>query len=193
MNLGEKVAYLKGLADGLDISSDEKNGKILKGILDVLEEMAAAVDTLEDENETLEDYITEVDEDLGELEKDFDKLVSVVAKKSQKHEYDCFDIDDDDDDEEDDDEYDYDDDDDLESESGDSEVLDGVFELKCPYCKKHILIETDEILKSDSMSVECPECGKSIEIIEESGGCSCESCAMHNHGANDKDEEDLAF
>jgi hypothetical protein len=35
MNIGEKVAYLKGLAEGLELSSDTKNGKIIKGILDI--------------------------------------------------------------------------------------------------------------------------------------------------------------
>ncbi|MCL1794350.1 MAG: hypothetical protein FWG34_10820 [Oscillospiraceae bacterium] len=40
MNISEKIAYLKGLAEGLGIGADPKNGRIICGILDVLEEMA---------------------------------------------------------------------------------------------------------------------------------------------------------
>ena len=187
MNIGEKVAYLKGLAEGLDISSDSKNGKIIKGILDVLEDMAASIEMLEDENESLEDYITELDEDLGELEEDFDDTCGhkLIANLQNKRHHD------EEDDEEEIEDYIYvDDDDEEESESADNEILDGVFEMRCPHCKNRILIETDEILESDSMSVECPECGGEIEIIEENGGCSCGRCSAHSGMETEEDEEE---
>lgn len=193
MNIGEKVAYLKGLAEGLEISSDSKNGKILKGILDILEDIAASVQALEEENETLEDYITEIDEDLGNLEDDYDKtcghkLLAPPVHHGHKHNH-HHNINDDgefDDLEEDEDDYDEEDD---ENESAENEILDGVFEMKCPHCKKRIFIETDEILKSDSMAVECPECGYEIEIVEdESGGCSCSNCAAHHADCENGDE-----
>ena len=49
MNISEKVAYLKGLAEGLDIGTDSKNGKIINGILDVLEEIASHIRSMEEE------------------------------------------------------------------------------------------------------------------------------------------------
>ena len=216
MNLSEKVAYLKGLAEGLEISSDSKNGKILKGILDILEEMASSIETIEDEVDTIDDYVTEIDEDLGQLEEDFEKTCGykLYAPPDKKH-FDKFHKhhhthhDDDDFDFEGFEDYekdtiyekleDDDDDDETETEkeSAENEVLDGVFELKCPHCKKHIFIETDEILESDNLVVECPECGVDIDMIKDEGGCGCAHCGAHsgdpdNIAGEDGDEE-LAF
>ena len=41
--LYEKVAYLKGLSDGLDIEESTKEGKLLISIIDVLEDFANAI------------------------------------------------------------------------------------------------------------------------------------------------------
>ena len=183
MNIGSKVAYLKGLADGLEISDESKEGKIIKGILEALEDMAEMLETLEEENETLEDYITEVDEDLGQLEKDYEKTCG--------HKLLAFE-------EEDEEDEDFKEFEDFENEEFDeNEALDGVLEIKCPHCKKHVLIETDAILNSESLSVECPECAGSISIlIDDDSGCSCSGCGANhdkcNHG-DDGDDEDLAF
>ena len=38
MNISEKVAYLKGLAEGLELE-DSKEGKLIKGIIDVLDDI----------------------------------------------------------------------------------------------------------------------------------------------------------
>ena len=51
MNIGEKVAYLKGLAEGLEIGKDTKSGKIINGILDVLEELAFVTRNIGEERE----------------------------------------------------------------------------------------------------------------------------------------------
>jgi len=120
MNIGEKVAYLKGLAEGLEIGTEAKSGRVIHGILDVLEEMACI-------------------------------LREAKPAKPESGE----------------------------KEKADSEYLDGVFELVCPQCKKQIYIQTDEILKSDTMAVQCPKCGYEIDIIDEAGHegeSSCESC-----------------
>ena len=180
MNIGEKVAYLKGLAEGLEVSSvASKNGKILNGILDVLEDIAASIETLEEESESLEDYIDEIDEDLSLLEKSFIKTCGKMTCKKNKNKnadeeynkslFSDFDADDDDYDE-------FDEDEDEEYEDG--ALLDGLVEIKCPRCGRHIFIETDDLL--DSESINCVECGNDIKIINEmddGDGCSCEHCA----------------
>lgn len=71
MTLTEKVAHLKGLMEGLEVDESTKNGKVLKYIADILEEMALSVSDLEEETDTLNQYIEEIDEDLGALEDDF--------------------------------------------------------------------------------------------------------------------------
>ncbi|WP_396133363.1 CD1247 N-terminal domain-containing protein, partial [Faecalibacillus intestinalis] len=47
--LYEEVAYLKGLAEGLEISEETKEGKIINKIVDVLESFADAIVELEEE------------------------------------------------------------------------------------------------------------------------------------------------
>ena len=41
--LYEEVAYLKGLAEGLEISKETKEGKIIHKIIDVLESFADSI------------------------------------------------------------------------------------------------------------------------------------------------------
>jgi len=71
MELKEKIAYLQGLAEGLSLDDTTKEGKMLIAMLDVLEEMAQAIEDLASDQDDLEQYIEAVDEDLGDLEDDF--------------------------------------------------------------------------------------------------------------------------
>lgn len=66
--LKEKVAYLKGLAEGMQISDATNEGKLFKAIIDVLEDVAVSVDDIEDVQEQLSDQVDEIDEDLAEVE-----------------------------------------------------------------------------------------------------------------------------
>ena len=68
MNIGEKVAYLKGLAEGLELDTESKNGKLISGILDVLENISEVIGELQDDSESISGYIEDLDEDLGEVE-----------------------------------------------------------------------------------------------------------------------------
>ena len=67
-NLVAKVSYLKGLCDGLKIDEDKPEGKLLSSIVDVLGDIAAAVDDVCDAHEELEEKVDEIDEDLADLE-----------------------------------------------------------------------------------------------------------------------------
>ena len=68
MNITEKTAYLKGLLEGMNIDESKPESKLLKAIVETLDEMANEVADLGDVCEYLEDYIDEVDHDLGDLE-----------------------------------------------------------------------------------------------------------------------------
>ena len=68
MTLTEKVAYLKGLIEGLDLDETKPEGKIIKSMADILEDMALTVADLEDEVDVLDEYIEEIDEDLAAIE-----------------------------------------------------------------------------------------------------------------------------
>ena len=71
MLVTEKVAYLKGLVEGLGIDTSSKEGKVLSAIMDVLDDLALSVVDLEDGMSEVCDQIDAVDEDLGNLEEDF--------------------------------------------------------------------------------------------------------------------------
>ena len=49
MELSQKVAYLKGLMDGLKVDESTNEGKILKVMADILDEMALTVEDIADE------------------------------------------------------------------------------------------------------------------------------------------------
>ncbi len=68
--LYEEVAYLKGLAEGLEISKETKEGKIIHKIVEALESFADAIVELEEEQTDLVEYVESIDEDLADVEDD---------------------------------------------------------------------------------------------------------------------------
>lgn len=74
MSISENVAYLKGLAEGLDIDSSKKEGKLLIAIIDVLDEMATSIEEVEEVCDELDELVDIIDHDLGDLEEDYYEL-----------------------------------------------------------------------------------------------------------------------
>lgn len=70
MNLKEKVAYLVGLAEGLNLE-ESKEAKLLNNIIDVLQDFAEAVQELDELYNELEEYLEAIDTDLEDLETDY--------------------------------------------------------------------------------------------------------------------------
>ncbi len=68
--LYENVAYLRGLAEGLEIE-DKKSGKLLSAMIDVLDDMAEAINALNEDVDNLDEFVDLLDEDLTDLEDDF--------------------------------------------------------------------------------------------------------------------------
>mgnify|MGYP003493718143 FL=1 len=93
MGVSEKVAYLKGLAEGLGLDAESKEGKLFAAIIDVLDEMAEEILDLEEEMADIEegldavsDDLSEVEETLYELEDEFDD----DDDEDEEDEEDCF-------------------------------------------------------------------------------------------------------
>lgn len=74
MELSNKVAYLKGLMEGLKIDDSTNEGKIIMLMSDILEEMAEAIEDIAEEVDQTVDLVDALDEDLGELEEDYYEL-----------------------------------------------------------------------------------------------------------------------
>ena len=93
--LYEEVAYLKGLAEGLEISKETKEGKIIHKIIDVLESFADSIVELDEEQCDLAEYVESIDEELL-----YDDEVDVVCPNckaiilsSDDDDYSCTDCD----------------------------------------------------------------------------------------------------
>ncbi len=67
MEIGEKVAYIKGLIEGLGLDDSTKEGKVILAIVDVLDEIALSVSDLEDSVDILGEQMETLDEDLEDI------------------------------------------------------------------------------------------------------------------------------
>ena len=147
MTISEKVAYLKGLAEGLNIDTEKsKEGKLISVMIGILEEIGMSIEDLEESAEALGEEIDAISDDLSDVEK-------VVY----------------DDEDEDDDECGCgcDDDDFFEVECpncGETLIIDeSVLEegvIQCPGCKQKFALDL-----SDECGCEDDDCGC---------GCGCE-------------------
>ena len=68
MTLNERASYIKGLCDGMELDTASKEGKVIAALLELVSDMAVAIEDLDDEVAELGEYIEEIDEDLGEVE-----------------------------------------------------------------------------------------------------------------------------
>lgn len=67
-NIKERVAYLKGLSDGLGITHETKEGRLLIAIIDVLDDIAESIEMLEENQNELDEYVDAIDQDLADVE-----------------------------------------------------------------------------------------------------------------------------
>ena len=138
MTLSEKSAYLKGLMDGLKLDTEAAEGKMIAGIVDLLQDMATTVSDLEENAIAVSDELDEIEDDLDAIE---EYLMD----------------EDDDDDYEDDDDYDFADDD---GEDFDYDE-DVIYDVTCPNCGEELHLDEETILKD---SIHCPKCNELLEF-----------------------------
>ena len=114
MGISEKVAYLKGLMEGMNLSADSNEGKLFRAIVDVLDEIALEVEDLTDEVMELGDGLDVISDDLGDVE-------DII-------------YDEDDEDDEDDDDYEE-----LDEDEDDEE--EECYATTCPECEEEIFFD----------------------------------------------------
>ncbi len=68
METSESLGYLKGLIDGLDLDASKKETKVIKAMVEVLENLAIDIDDMTEGLELVGEQIDAVDEDLADLE-----------------------------------------------------------------------------------------------------------------------------
>ncbi|OEF98429.1 CD1247 N-terminal domain-containing protein [Desulfuribacillus alkaliarsenatis] len=67
----ERISYMKGLAEGLELDYSTKEGRLLKEMIHVMEDMSFELQQLQSMSEDMEDYVVAIDDDLQLLEQDF--------------------------------------------------------------------------------------------------------------------------
>ena len=144
MTTSEKVAYLKGLAEGMGIQDDTPQGKLFKVIIDILEDLALDLADTKDSVVDLTDSVEAVSEELAELQDDFYESPCAWCDG-------CDEDEDEDEEDEDEDEEEYDDD-------GDEIVF---YSVECPGCGFRLTLDEDSL---DLGTFECPECGEVIDL-----------------------------
>ncbi len=163
MTLTEKVAYLKGLAAGLDLDKDAKETKLFEAMFDILEDMALTVSDIDEDLSACEDLVDAIDEDLDELEEyifcdeDDDDFCCCCDDEDDLYEVECPSC--------------------GEEIFLDDEMLDEAF-IECPACGEKLELDID----FDECDCGCgcgPDCdcgcqdGKECTCDDEDCGCGC--------------------
>ena len=144
MTLSEKSAYLKGLMDGLNLSKETDEGKMIAAIVELLGDVTKTLSDVQETTIAISDELDEIEDDLDAIE-DF-----IMSMDEDEEEY------------EEDDEDDFDlDDEDLEEgfDFGDEETT--VYEVSCPVCGTVIAFDEETL---EAGSIICEECGENLEF-----------------------------
>ena len=67
MDVSEKVAYLRGLAEGLGVDKESKEGKLIGVIIDILDDMASSIEDIGEGLEMLSDQVDDINDELDFL------------------------------------------------------------------------------------------------------------------------------
>ncbi len=144
MNINEKAAYIKGLAEGCELDNSTKEGKLILALIDLVSDMADAIEELEEDVDTAFDYCEELDEDLGAVEE--------MLLDDEDCDCDCCC----------DDEDDCWCDGDCDLCDEDCELCDeDFFEVECPACGETVCFDGS----IDPEELACPACGEKFECI----------------------------
>lgn len=151
----EKIAYIKGMIEGLSYEFKGDEGKILKEIIGLLETVCGEVTDLRESLDYTDRELAGVSDDLLKVE---DRLYDLASGPVESFGFDESDDDDDSD------EYD------LEGcDCGCDHFPEGVSFVVCPACDARIEL-TDEDLEQGSIS--CPKCAVSLEF-DMDDDCDC--------------------
>ena len=95
MTASEKVAYLKGLMEGMELNRDSGEGKLLSVIADILGDMAEDIEDLESDLYDLSEDVDTISDDLSDVEdllredEDWDGLEDEEDEEPQFYEITC--------------------------------------------------------------------------------------------------------
>ena len=145
MTINEKSAYLKGLMDGLKLSTETDEGKMIAAIVDLLGDITKKVTDIENTTIAISDELDEIEEDLDAIE-DF-----IMDDEDEW-----------DDEEDEDDSWEgWDEDDEEGFDFGDEDST--IYEVECA-CGEIINFDEETL---EEGSIICPNCGETLEFTFE--------------------------
>ena len=68
MHFSEKISFLKGMAEGMQLQNHTKEGRLILELLDLIDDLIVEFERSVDRQDELHDYIDAIDEDLLDLE-----------------------------------------------------------------------------------------------------------------------------
>lgn len=144
MTASEKVAYLKGLAEGLGIDTEKGEGKVIAAIIDVLDDLACGLEEAEDAVNELNDGLDAVSDDLEDVE----EYLFGEDEDEDEDECDCGCCCSEDDD------YEY--------------------SIVCPSCNEELLLEDEDLEAGVLQCPSCGETLELEFDEDDECGCGCE-------------------
>lgn len=144
MTLSEKSAYLKGLMEGMKLSTESDEGRMISAIVELLGDVTKTLTDVQETTIAISDELDEIEDDLDAIE-DF-----ILELDDEDYE----DFDDEDEDDEDEDPWD----DEEGFDFGDPETT--IYEVRCA-CGNVIDFDEETLEKG---SIVCPECGETLEF-----------------------------
>lgn len=147
MTITEKAAYIKGLVDGLELDESAKETKVIKALVDIIDDMALSIADAEDDIAVLADEIDDIEEHLDAVDVDLADVEEILYEEYEDDEY-----------------FDDDCDCDCDCCDGCDEDEDFEYEVECPDCGEVFCF--DESVFEDDEPLTCPNCGMVIDEIE---------------------------
>ena len=143
MTLSEKSAYLKGLMEGMKLSTETDEGKMIAAIVELLGDVTKTLGDVQETTIAISDELDEIEDDLDAIE-DF-----IMSMDEDEYEDDDF--------EDDDEDFDYED---LEEgfDFGDEETT--IYEVTCA-CGEVIAFDEETL---EEGSIVCENCGETLEF-----------------------------
>ena len=143
MNISEKAAYLKGLMEGMKLSTETDEGKMIAAIVELLGDVTNTLGDVQETTIAISDELDEIEDDLDAIE-DF-----IMSMDEDEYEDDDF--------EDDDEDFDYED---LEEgfDFGDEETT--IYEVTCA-CGEVIAFDEETL---EEGSIICDNCGETLEF-----------------------------
>lgn len=155
MTTSERVAYLKGLAEGLGLDKENKQDRLIAAIIDVLEDVALDLEDLEEAALDLGEELDAISDDLAAVEEiiydedEFDDYGDDCCGGHHGYEDDC-----------------------CGGHHGHHHSHEGdcccdhgeepiFYEVTCPACENSITIDEDVLALG---KIDCPNCGELLEF-----------------------------